>query len=210
MEINNDKSSIKKKHNVNNSDERRKKDNHKKILCHNMILYNKCDYGNKCLYAHSLEDQNVDTIREYAYKIIKSDNDLSMINLNKDKELYRTLLSLSKPCQDCINHKCTGGYNCKYGTCDTIYTVCENDLIVGICKDTECNNIHLTERNLRPFFMKQREPIKYTSVELNDEYFINNEVNELSENTESDNSDELFEMIGEEQLLTVSIFGINL
>ena len=50
-----DKSSISiSEKNFNIKKKKPKKENHKKILCHNMISSGKCCYGDKCLYAHDI------------------------------------------------------------------------------------------------------------------------------------------------------------
>lgn len=153
----------------------RKQDNYKKILCKNINSIGKCIYMNKCLYAHSLEDQNVDSIRAIAYNMIKKDMDLSNIDLTTDKLLYNTLLSLSKLCQQCEEGICTGGYNCKHGACDKIYVVCQIDLNKGTCTG-DCGKIHLTKRGLVPYGVSivKNLKVKITIPEatiINDDFF---------------------------------------
>ena len=37
--------------------------NLKKILCHNILTFGSCNYGGKCLFAHKLDEQNInDTV----------------------------------------------------------------------------------------------------------------------------------------------------
>jgi hypothetical protein len=129
---------------------KQKNDNYKKILCKNITSCGKCIYNNKCLYAHSLEEQNVDAIRLIAYDMIKKNNDLSHVDLSKSKQLYTNLLSLSKLCPHCDEGTCTGGYNCKHGVCDKIYIVCQIDLNKGTC-DGGCGKVHLTTKGLVPY-----------------------------------------------------------
>ena len=124
--------------------------NHKKILCHNIITHGSCCYGQKCLYAHSLEDQNIDTNKKSIYDLIDSP-DLSSIDLQKNHSLYRSLLNLTKMCELCAQNKCTGGYNCKFGACSKKYNICLKDLNYGTCH-TSCPNIHLTNKGLQPFY----------------------------------------------------------
>jgi hypothetical protein len=75
----------------NNSDEK----NRKKILCNNILMYGSCGYGDKCMYAHSLSEQNIDSIRKKAYDIIKKiiPYDPKML---KDNYLMETLIILTK------------------------------------------------------------------------------------------------------------------
>lgn len=58
----------------------------KKILCNNMIMRGKCNYGNKCNYAHNIEEQNVDMNRKKAYDIIM---DNKAITSQPDTELQK-------------------------------------------------------------------------------------------------------------------------
>ena len=129
---------------------KQKIDNYKKILCKNINNLGKCIYNNKCLYAHSLEEQNVEPIRAIAYDMIKKKDDLSHIDLSKNKHLYNNLHSLSRLCQHCDEGTCTGGYNCKHGVCDKIYAICLTDLNKGTCKGA-CGKIHLTSKGLVPY-----------------------------------------------------------
>ena len=103
--------------------------NHKKILCKNITSIGKCLYTQKCLFAHSLDEQKVDKIRILAYDIIKNKKDLSHLDLTKNEYLYNTLIALSGLCQNCNIKKCTGGYNCKHGACDKKYVICHIVLI---------------------------------------------------------------------------------
>ena len=136
-----------------------KYNNFKKVLCKNMIIKGRCIYGDKCVYAHRLEEQNVTGIRKIAYDIIKNGADLKRFNITKDKLLYNTLKTLTQACDKCIEGKCTGGYNCKNGTCDKKYVVCVDDLMNGKCK-MACNKVHLTKRGLIPH---NESPIKQNS-----------------------------------------------
>ena len=129
---------------------KQKNDNYKKILCKNININGRCIYNNKCLYAHTLEEQNIEPIRAIAYSMIKKKNDLSHIDLSKDKHLYNHLHSLSKVCQHCNEGSCTGGYNCKHGACDKIYVVCQTDLNKGTCEGA-CGKLHLTSKGLMPY-----------------------------------------------------------
>lgn len=129
--------------------------NLKKILCQNIIECGECKYGNKCLYAHNLNEQNIDYRRRIVYNIINSTDDLTFFDLRENYTTYRLLLELTKLCKDCDEGKCIGGYNCKTGACMKKYCVCLNDLNNGNCKNAHCCMIHLTKRGLKPFYNKQ-------------------------------------------------------
>lgn len=128
-----------------------KKENHKKLLCKNMISGKVCKYGCKCLYAHSLEEQKLDEIRDRAYKIIKGEIDASSINIHLERDLYKVLLTLCEICPGCKDNSCTGGFNCKHGACTEEYIVCGADLNNGTCNGN-CGKIHLTSKGLKPYF----------------------------------------------------------
>lgn len=154
---------------------KQKNDNYKKILCKNINNIGRCIYNNKCLYAHSLEEQNIEPIRLIAYNMIKKKDDLSHLDLSKSKHLYNHLQSLSKLCQHCDEGTCTGGYNCKHGACDKIYVICQTDLNKGTCEGA-CGKIHLTTKGLVPYGvsivknMKTKITIPKATV-INEEFF---------------------------------------
>jgi len=129
-------------------------DNLKKILCHNIIFNTTCKYGNKCLYAHNLDEQNINSNRKCAYDILNNNNQLNNIDLKKNIYLYKALLSLTKICENCNKNKCIGGYNCKSGACSKKYCICVDDLNYGICKCVKCDLVHLTKRGLKPYYQK--------------------------------------------------------
>jgi hypothetical protein len=152
-----------------------KKVNHKKILCHNMITHDNCNYDDRCVYAHSLKDQNVDYNRKRTMEIIIGTDDLGKINLTMDRELYKNLMIMTKMCPNCEMNKCTGGYNCKYGVCEMQYLVCGNDLNYGKCTLPNCLGVHLTKRNLKPYYQNvicESNRHNYTcGILLTDEFF---------------------------------------
>ena len=121
-------------------------ENIKKILCKNMILNGSCQYGVSCMYAHSLDEQNILPQRKRAYEIIKTDGRLNEGDIKSDIELYKTLIELTKLCYGCNAHTCTGGYNCKNGSIDDRHVVCYDDLVYGNCRKNECYKIHLSKR----------------------------------------------------------------
>lgn len=144
---------------------KRKSKNIKKILCQNIINVGSCSYGDKCLYAHNLDEQNIDYNRKIAYDILKSSNNLSDIILQKNHTLYKTLIGLTKPCDACLNHKCTGGYNCKFGSVSKQLCICLKDLNYGKCDDDTCVFLHLSKRGLKPFYVEYK-PVNGTLLTL--------------------------------------------
>jgi hypothetical protein len=131
---------------INNDDAKTKR-----ILCINAIKGRTCNYGTKCMYAHSLNDQKIDTIRHKVYTILKNDNNLKNINLIKDKKLFAILGQLTKVCYQCSKNDCHGGYNCRNGAINQKYRICHDDLMYGICRRHNCGGIHLTSRGLIPY-----------------------------------------------------------
>ena len=142
-----------------------KENNFKKLLCYNIVNNNDCIYKNKCMFAHELKEQKKDILRDYIYKIILVYDDLCNINIFENKNLMNELLIYTKECKNCINNKCPGGYNCKFGACTKELKICYNDLLYGKCFYSlkseinkygktykKCiNGIHLTEKNLVPY-----------------------------------------------------------
>ena len=165
--------------------------NFKKILCKNIIGPNKshtCTYGNKCEYAHKLEEQTVDNRRKRAYDLLLNNEDLSNINLSENHSLYRSLLELTTLCLKCDKNECTGGYNCKYGACMRKYHICQKDLNFGNCS-TSCDKIHLSKRGLKSFFSgatKQSNDQNIQGTLLSSDFFRTFEFQE-NKNDELDN-----------------------
>lgn len=164
---------------------RKENKNIKKILCHNMITLGSCCYGNKCLYAHNLTEQSIDSNRKDAYEILLSSEEIH-VDLRKNHSLYRSLMGLTKMCEKCEKNTCTGGYNCKFGACSKKYCVCIQDLDYGNCAG-KCGCVHLTDRGLKPFYFQQQKPqSQLTGTLLSSEFFkrINNSTDT---DTDSDN-----------------------
>jgi hypothetical protein len=157
-------------------------DNKKKLLCYNVVNYGSCLYKNKCLFAHHLNEQKKENIRELIFNIIYNISDLSDIYLNDDKELLNELILYTKECKNCINNKCPGGYNCKYGVCKKEMRLCYNDLMNGKCKNdviknnniTKCiNGIHLTEKKLIPYNERIHGEYTYLNESIMNNKLIN-------------------------------------
>lgn len=168
--------------------------NKKKILCNNVLNFGKCNYNDKCLYAHSYEEQNVDPQRKQLYDHIKS-NDKWEIDLSKDDRTAKQLMVFTKVCSDCENNKCPGGYNCKYGVMNKKYQICYKDIYYGACDNLECTMIHLTQRGIIP-----SHPIKKSNIDttinnatnlpegklLTNTFFLLNQPHEKCDDSDSD------------------------
>lgn len=150
--------------------------NFKKLLCYNIVNNCKCVYKNKCMFAHTLEEQKKEPNRQFIYNMLYVWEDLSDININEDKQLLDELLILTKECKNCIGKKCPGGYNCKFGTCLKDNKICYNDLMYGKCYNILIENkinsmilyrcihgIHLSEKKLVPY--NQRMLADLTNIE---------------------------------------------
>jgi hypothetical protein len=147
--------------------EKYKKNNFKKLLCYNIVNNMKCVYKNKCMFAHNINEQLKEPNREFIHNMIYVANDLSNINIKENKELFEELMIFTKECKNCMNKKCPGGYNCKFGVCVKELKICYNDLLNGKCvSELEEENvngkiikrcqfgIHLTEKNLIPYYQR--------------------------------------------------------
>lgn len=154
------------------------KQNFKKLLCYNIVNNCKCAYKNKCMFAHTLDEQIKEPMRQYIHNMLYKWDDLSEINLNEEKALLNELIILTKECKNCMGKKCPGGYNCKFGVCLRENKICYNDLMYGKCynmlmETNENNNvlykcihgIHLSEKKLIPY--NQRMLTDLTNIETN-------------------------------------------
>jgi hypothetical protein len=187
----------------NNSN--RKNDNLKKILCHNILTYKECRYGDKCMYAHNLNEQNIDKNRQHVYDVLEK-TDMSDINLQIDKKLYNSLLELTKLCEHCAKNSCGGGYNCKFGACSKKFHICSKDLNFGNCIG-KCSCVHLTDRGLTPYngsFNKiDVNRTNITGILLSDDFFkkmylFNDDLKKnINKDALSDMSDESYDSIDE-------------
>jgi hypothetical protein len=107
-------------------------------------------------------------------------------------ELLKTLILLTKTCQDCINKKCAGGVNCKFGVYNKSLQICYEDMMNGKCNDNLCNKVHLTKRGFVPI-NKNKEVKKRKKfngayipkpIELNEEFFQSDKYRNLIEESE--------------------------
>lgn len=145
---------IKKYKEINNDS-----NNKKKILCYNILNKGCCSYGSKCVYAHSIDEQNINNNLLDAYNIVRNNNSLENIDIINNKKLFNALLHITKICNLCLKGICPGGLNCKFGTCSKKYQVCKYDLLNGNCpdKNTFCKLIHLTDRGFIPYNIQKNK-----------------------------------------------------
>lgn len=172
-----------------NNDNNNDKDNEKKILCFKMLNNKKCNYGNKCMYAHGLNEQKMEPLRHKAYTIIKFAKDLSNIDFIIDPALYDSLLQLTKVCSLCNKGQCPGGYNCRNGAVNIKYRVCYDDLVYGNCKRPNCQAIHLTERDLIPY-IKQKNKHNFPNIR-NSTIRENKDYKDYKDNKDNDSPDNI-------------------
>jgi hypothetical protein len=143
------------------------------------------------MFAHTLDEQKKEPIRQFIFNMLYIWDDLSNINVNEDKFLLDELLILTKECKNCINKKCPGGYNCRFGTCLRENKICYNDMMYGKCynmlMETNHNDIiiyrcmhgiHLTEKKFIPY--NQRMLSELTNLETN--FLMKHNVNFNSKN----------------------------
>ena len=123
-----------------------KYNNTKILLCKTIITNNTCKYGKGCVFAHSLEEQNVNPQRKIAYDIIKNVDNIKS-DILTDKNIRDALFQLTKTCHHCNEGRCTGGYNCRYGAINTEYTICRNDMMYGNCQYSKCEFLHLPHKS---------------------------------------------------------------
>jgi hypothetical protein len=149
------------------------------------------------MFAHNINEQKKEVLREYVYDIINSIDDISVIDIYEDKNLFNELLVYTKDCKNCINKKCPGGYNCKFGACLRELKLCYNDLLYGKCFNClkedvslegkpikRCiNGIHLTEKKLIPYQQRINGEINLSELSIFfNEYDLgkNNKFNTIS------------------------------
>lgn len=153
----------------------------KRLICFSVINKTKCNYQEKCIYAHSLEEQYVDEDKFFFYQIVLDKNLMNFFSLTNPKtdDIYQCLFLFTQICNKCLTNKCTGGFNCRNGICHPSLKICRNDFLTGQCSNnivkieidnriihkfeknefTRCNEYtgcsnghHLTSRNLMPYY----------------------------------------------------------
>lgn len=110
----------------------------KRILCNSFIKNTECKYTGKCAYAHSYQDQIINREKILIYQIFLDKNHMDFLNQCsncKINEIYEELGFFTQFCMNCINNKCTGGYNCRNGAHNIFLKICKNDLFTGDCKN---------------------------------------------------------------------------
>jgi len=107
----------------------------KRLLCFSVINGEYCNYGSHCTFAHTLAEQKIDIEMLYIYQIILDKDLMHFFSLSNPKtdEIYKRLLFFAHVCPKCVDFKCMGGYNCKYGTHAPCLKICKNDLLTGQC-----------------------------------------------------------------------------
>jgi hypothetical protein len=153
--------------------------NRKRLLCFSVIKGDACTYGDRCTFAHTLNEQIINIDKIYIYQIILDNNLMNFYSLTNPKtdDIYHQLLFYTHVCPKCISRVCMGGYNCKYGTHTPHLKICKNDLLTGECinktididvdegifekitdiqkseKYVGCiNGHHLSSRNMVPYY----------------------------------------------------------
>jgi hypothetical protein len=174
--------------------------NTKNLLCFSIFKKIKCVYGDKCTYAHSLNEQNINPIRYLAYSIIMG-NKLELLNEENKEDIYNELFILCNLCKKCIFGFCTGGINCKNGVFAKSLKICKNDFLTGECiQNTEyvqcdnypdffpdiepkiikkcCNGIHTSNYGITPFYKYKNSKIydvQYNKI-LSEDDILENEL----------------------------------
>lgn len=111
----------------------------KRLLCSSYLNNTRCKFGNKCTYAHSYSEQNIDGDRIEQYRLIFDDDYIfEYIASNDDIEpMYNMLLHFTNVCNNCNKGSCSGGYNCKYGATKSCLKLCKQDFLSGECVNNE-------------------------------------------------------------------------
>ena len=77
--------------------------NYKKILCYNILNCNVCTYRDKCLFAHSLDEQVKENIKQKIINIILYDENLSNLNICYDNLFYNEIMVFTNECKNSIS-----------------------------------------------------------------------------------------------------------
>jgi len=109
--------------------------NKKRLICFSMINNEECLYDDRCIYAHSLEEQLIDPARKTIYKIVLDEHLMNTFPsfVYETEYVYNQLMFVTYLCKKCKDNKCTGGYNCKHGANLNELKICRNDLMAGQC-----------------------------------------------------------------------------
>ncbi len=171
-----------------------------RILCKSIIDKKTCKYGELCLYAHNIIEQNIDHLNLEVIKLITSNCPLNHIVLTdiKTNILYKKLYSFTSLCHNCINNNCLGGFNCKEGSNCKDLLICKNNFLFGECsndllktnyskiiisKFPELNNKqymgcknghHLTIRSFQPYII-QEQKVDELLNDYDSDYYVSEE-----------------------------------
>lgn len=132
-----------------------------RLICFSSINKKECTYGKDCIYAHSLEEQHIDFDKLFSYQIILDENLMDYYSITNPNmiNIYRKIMILTNICDSALANKCSGGYNCKYGTHAQCLKVCKNDFLMGDCLNK------IIRINIDPVINK-----KITNIKLCQEY----------------------------------------
>ena len=108
-----------------------------RLICFSSINGKECKYGTDCIYSHSLEDQHIDIDKLFAYQIVLDKKLMEYYSISNSNmiNIYKKIMILTNYCESANYKKCTGGYNCKYGTHNQCLKVCKNDFLMGDCRN---------------------------------------------------------------------------
>jgi hypothetical protein len=66
------------------------------------------------------------------------------------EKIYNKIYLFTNDCMQCRNHKCPGGYNCKFGAFDPTFKVCKNDFQMGDCPN-KLFELNINRQLFEPF-----------------------------------------------------------
>ena len=132
-------------HNHDPSKNLLKSSNRKLMLCEQYMKNMCCIYGNKCIYAHDIKDQNISQSRYNVYSYIFNPQNIKLTH-----DIYKSLLIMCDICDKCMLSHCIGGINCRNGVYYKGLKLCRTDLLYGNCVDDMCDSIHITSKYIKP------------------------------------------------------------
>lgn len=95
------------------------------LLCR-FHLAGRC-HRRDCSYAHSLQDQTLDSDRQLGYQALAGSVEGPLI------QVYGCLMHHFECCPDCVSGRCVGGWNCRRGVPRESLRVCERQYLHGDC-----------------------------------------------------------------------------
>lgn len=117
--------------------------NGKKLMCRSMTAHKYCSRMHDCSYAHNLEEQQLDPAKLLAIQLMLDRN--HEYPIDQIDRIYPEFLSMSRLCEGCHNHDCTGGYNCRNGACHQELLVCCDDIVNKSCTQPIIKDAKLPE-----------------------------------------------------------------